>query len=302
MISLSRRRFLQGAQRHAARLPGFPATRSRRARRSCVTTSPRRKAPDMLTIYANAMRTMLARPETDPISWLWQWYTHFVSGATTKAAEHSTHLRHDRHAAEHARQRDVEYLPVACRAEHQPLPAVAPHVRVLLRIDHPGSQRPAGLHPPLLGLHLGRSAQARHPAAAVPTAARPGVQRAVSLQSHRSSPTPASASTRRSRPTRWTSARRWPCAAYRRSAPCRASAARSTPASTGDPRARGHRHDMGAVPYAGANRCSGCTTPDRSHVGELECERRRRESGDPTWAQQGVHFRRPHRASASRAR
>jgi hypothetical protein len=42
---------------------------------------------DMMATYANAMRAMLLRPESDPLSWLWQWYTHFVSGATTKANE-----------------------------------------------------------------------------------------------------------------------------------------------------------------------------------------------------------------------
>jgi len=42
---------------------------------------------DMLATYADAMRAMLARPETDPLSWLWQWYTHFVRKDRTKAAE-----------------------------------------------------------------------------------------------------------------------------------------------------------------------------------------------------------------------
>jgi hypothetical protein len=42
---------------------------------------------DMLATYANAMRTMLTRPEGDPLGWLWWWYTHFVNGTTTKANE-----------------------------------------------------------------------------------------------------------------------------------------------------------------------------------------------------------------------
>ena len=42
---------------------------------------------DMLATYANAMRAMLARPDSDPLSWLWQWYTHFVRTGTNKANE-----------------------------------------------------------------------------------------------------------------------------------------------------------------------------------------------------------------------
>ena len=86
MISLSRRRFLQGASAMplAAWLSSNAFAQSTTLVRYDIA-SP--QGLDMLTTYANAMRTMLARPETDPTSWLWQWYTHFVSGATTKAAE-----------------------------------------------------------------------------------------------------------------------------------------------------------------------------------------------------------------------
>lgn len=42
---------------------------------------------DMMVTYANAMRAMLARGQKDPLSWMWQWYTHFVDGTTTKSAE-----------------------------------------------------------------------------------------------------------------------------------------------------------------------------------------------------------------------
>lgn len=86
MISLSRRRFLQGAS--AMPLAAWLSNNAFAQSMSLVRydiASP--QGLDMLTTYANAMRTMLARPETDPTSWLWQWYTHFVSGATTKAAE-----------------------------------------------------------------------------------------------------------------------------------------------------------------------------------------------------------------------
>jgi hypothetical protein len=41
----------------------------------------------MLQIYAEAVQQMKLRNPDDPLSWIWQWYTHFVDGATTKAAE-----------------------------------------------------------------------------------------------------------------------------------------------------------------------------------------------------------------------
>lgn len=41
----------------------------------------------MLQIFADAVAKMKLRSESDPLSWLWQWYTHFVDGATTKANE-----------------------------------------------------------------------------------------------------------------------------------------------------------------------------------------------------------------------
>ena len=47
----------------------------------------------MLAIYADALRTMQAMGPDNPLSWMWQWYTHFVDGATTKANEISAHLR-----------------------------------------------------------------------------------------------------------------------------------------------------------------------------------------------------------------
>lgn len=42
---------------------------------------------EMLRIFAGAVRTMRGRSERSATSWRWQWYTHFVSGATTKSAE-----------------------------------------------------------------------------------------------------------------------------------------------------------------------------------------------------------------------
>ncbi|KGQ20218.1 Tyrosinase family protein [Lysobacter dokdonensis DS-58] len=86
MISLSRRRFLQGA----SAMPLATWLSSNAFAQSLPLVRYDIASPqglDMLTTYANAMRTMLAKPETDPTSWLWQWYSHFVNGATTKAAE-----------------------------------------------------------------------------------------------------------------------------------------------------------------------------------------------------------------------
>ena len=41
----------------------------------------------MLEVYAGAVRTMMALPPENPLSWSWSWYTHFVDGTTNKAAE-----------------------------------------------------------------------------------------------------------------------------------------------------------------------------------------------------------------------
>jgi len=40
----------------------------------------------MLKIYAEAVCKMRALPQTDPVGWLFQWYTHNVKGGTTKTA------------------------------------------------------------------------------------------------------------------------------------------------------------------------------------------------------------------------
>jgi tyrosinase len=45
------------------------------------------KGQAMLKIYAKAVAKMKATPEGDPNSWTFQWYTHAVSGATTRDAE-----------------------------------------------------------------------------------------------------------------------------------------------------------------------------------------------------------------------
>lgn len=41
----------------------------------------------MVRLYANAVRTMQSTAESDPRSWVFQWYTHFTKGSTRKSAE-----------------------------------------------------------------------------------------------------------------------------------------------------------------------------------------------------------------------
>ena len=41
---------------------------------------------DMLKIYSETVCKMRALPQKDPVGWLFQWYTHNVTGGTTKAA------------------------------------------------------------------------------------------------------------------------------------------------------------------------------------------------------------------------
>src|SRR5688572_6034211 len=85
-MSLSRRRFLQSA---SAVPIGLWLSRNSFAQSTPLIrhdiASP--AGADMMVTYANAMRAMLARPQNDPLGWLWQWYTHFVNGATTKTSE-----------------------------------------------------------------------------------------------------------------------------------------------------------------------------------------------------------------------
>ena len=41
----------------------------------------------MLQVYASAVAQMQALGPDSPLSWMWQWYTHFVDGTTTKSNE-----------------------------------------------------------------------------------------------------------------------------------------------------------------------------------------------------------------------
>jgi len=87
MTSLSRRNFVRGI----AAMP-FALWLSRNAQAQTATpfvrydsSSPTGQA--MLQIYADAVQKMKLRGPQDPLGWLWQWYTHFVDGTTTKANE-----------------------------------------------------------------------------------------------------------------------------------------------------------------------------------------------------------------------
>ncbi|HVI59346.1 MAG TPA: tyrosinase family protein [Luteimonas sp.] len=85
MVSTSRRNFVRGL----ATIPlALWVARNARADGPLVrydANSP--IGQEMLQVYAGAVAAMKLRPEFDPLSWTWQWYTHFVDGTTTKAAE-----------------------------------------------------------------------------------------------------------------------------------------------------------------------------------------------------------------------
>ena len=85
MSNLSRRTFLRGA---AAMPLALWAARHANAADPAIRydiASPEGAA--MLQVYANAVTRMQALAATNPTSWTWQWYTHFVDGTTTKADE-----------------------------------------------------------------------------------------------------------------------------------------------------------------------------------------------------------------------
>ena len=86
MISLSRRNFIRGSA--AMPLALWLTSKGLRASEPLIrydAASP--MGQYMLAIYADAVAKMRARSEDDPLGWLWQWYTHFVKGATTKTDE-----------------------------------------------------------------------------------------------------------------------------------------------------------------------------------------------------------------------
>lgn len=85
MTSFSRRTFVGGvvATPFALWLSRNASAQTLRVRHDAA--SPEGLA--MLQIYADAVRLMKLRPDPDTLGWLWQWYTHFVTGTTTKSAE-----------------------------------------------------------------------------------------------------------------------------------------------------------------------------------------------------------------------
>jgi len=87
MHTLSRRQFLLDASAVplAFWLPGSVALAQTAPFVRHDIASP--EGAVMLEVYANAVRAMRARSQTDPLAWQWQWYTHFVNGTTSKTAE-----------------------------------------------------------------------------------------------------------------------------------------------------------------------------------------------------------------------
>ena len=85
MNPISRRDFLQGlaALPLVLGLPQAADAATLRIRYDLASAS----GQQMLEVYADAVRAMQAMGEDNPMGWLWQWYTHFVNGTTTKSAE-----------------------------------------------------------------------------------------------------------------------------------------------------------------------------------------------------------------------
>ncbi|HZH44164.1 MAG TPA: tyrosinase family protein [Lysobacter sp.] len=89
MNTFTRRDFLTG-------LAALPLTLALpRTGRAQTTTTPllvrydcaSPEGLDMLQTFADTVRHMQSLGPDNPMSWMWQWYTHFVNGATTKSAE-----------------------------------------------------------------------------------------------------------------------------------------------------------------------------------------------------------------------
>jgi tyrosinase len=84
--TLSRRAFIQGAAALplTMALPRLARAQTEPLVRYDCASDPGR---EMLAIYADAVQRMRALGNADPMGWLWQWYTHFVNGTTTRSAE-----------------------------------------------------------------------------------------------------------------------------------------------------------------------------------------------------------------------
>lgn len=86
MLTVTRRAFLQTL---ALAPLALWSTRHARAQQSLLVRHDASSTTglEMLRIYADAVKAMHQRSDGDPLSWVWQHYTHFVNGATTKFAE-----------------------------------------------------------------------------------------------------------------------------------------------------------------------------------------------------------------------
>ena len=86
MGSISRRDFVKGV----AALPLAMGVSTKAWGQSTLRIRYDIASPDgqqMMAIYVDAVRQMQALGPDNPMSWMWQWYTHFVNGTTTKADE-----------------------------------------------------------------------------------------------------------------------------------------------------------------------------------------------------------------------
>src|SRR3954468_18316657 len=86
MTVLSRRHLVAGglAAAGASLLPG--AINEANAAASIRYNLASANGQAMLKKYAQAVKLMMARPPSDPLSWTFQWYTHAVPTNTTKSA------------------------------------------------------------------------------------------------------------------------------------------------------------------------------------------------------------------------
>ena len=119
MHQISRRSFVKGigALPFALALPRVAGATDPVLRYDLASPQGR----DMLAIYADAVRKMQAYPNMTPLHWSWQWYTHFVTGTTTKADEISRIWGIFEYCHEPACPGDVGHLP-ALRAGSELLP------------------------------------------------------------------------------------------------------------------------------------------------------------------------------------
>jgi hypothetical protein len=85
MSSITRRSFVKGlaALPLAMSIPRLASGATLRIRYDIA--SP--EGEQMLALYADAVARMKAMGPDNPMSWMWQWYTHFVNGTTSKTAE-----------------------------------------------------------------------------------------------------------------------------------------------------------------------------------------------------------------------